>query len=177
MDLKVNLNALRQKIGMVFQGFNLFNNKSVLDNCTLAPMDVKHIPKTQAEATAIKHLTTVGLADFIHADSRRLSGGQKQRVAIARALARKPEILVFDDSFSALDYRTDAKLREGLSKQLHDTTKIIVAQRISTIRHADKIIVLDRGETVGIGTHEELMKNCDVYREIATSQLSAAELA
>ena len=75
MDLKVNLNALRQKIGMVFQGFNLFNNKSVLDNCTLAPMDVKHIPKTQAEATAIKHLTTVGLADFIHADSRRLSGG------------------------------------------------------------------------------------------------------
>ena len=177
MDLKVNLNALRQKISMVFQGFNLFNNKSVLDNCTLAPMDVKHIPKTQAEATAIKHLTTVGLADFIHADSRRLSGGQKQRVAIARALAREPEILVFDDSFSALDYRTDAKLREGLSKQLHDTTKIIVAQRISTIRHADKIIVLDRGETVGIGTHEELMKNCDVYREIATSQLSAAELA
>ena len=84
---------------------------------------------------------------------------------------------LFDDSFSALDYRTDAKLREGLSKQLHDTTKIIVAQRISTIRHADKIIVLDRGETVGIGTHEELMRNCDVYREIATSQLSAAELA
>ena len=108
---------------------------------------------------------------------RNMSGGQKQRLYIARALARKPEILVFDDSFSALDYRTDAKLREGLSKQLHDTTKIIVAQRISTIRHADKIIVLDRGEAVGIGTHEELMKNCDVYREIATSQLSAAELA
>ena len=108
---------------------------------------------------------------------RNMSGGQKQRLSIARALAREPEILVFDDSFSALDYRTDAKLREGLSKQLHDTTKIIVAQRISTIRHADKIIVLDRGEAVGIGTHEELMKNCDVYREIATSQLSAAELA
>ena len=108
---------------------------------------------------------------------RNMSGGQKQRLSIARALARKPEILVFDDSFSALDYRTDAKLREGLSKQLYDTTKIIVAQRISTIRHADKIIVLDRGEAVGIGTHEELMKNCDVYREIATSQLSAAELA
>mgnify|MGYP000472474119 FL=1 len=108
---------------------------------------------------------------------RNMSGGQKQRLSIARALARKPEILVFDDSFSALDYRTDAKLREGLSKQLHDTTKIIVAQRISTIRHADKIIVLDRGEAVGIGTHEELMRNCDVYREIATSQLSAAELA
>ena len=108
---------------------------------------------------------------------RNVSGGQKQRLSIARALARKPEILVFDDSFSALDYRTDAKLREGLAKQLHDITKIIVAQRISTIRHADKIIVLDRGEAVGMGTHEELMQNCEVYREIATSQLSAAELA
>ena len=108
---------------------------------------------------------------------RNVSGGQKQRLSIARALARKPEILVFDDSFSALDYRTDAKLREGLAKQLHDITKIIVAQRISTSRHADKIIVLDRGEAVGMGTHEELMQNCEVYREIATSQLSAAELA
>ena len=108
---------------------------------------------------------------------RNVSGGQKQRLSIARALARKPEILVFDDSFSALDYRTDAKLREGLAKQLHDITKIIVAQRISTIRHADKIIVLDRGEAVGMGTHEELMQNCEVYREIPTSQLSAAELA
>ena len=108
---------------------------------------------------------------------RNVSGGQKQRLSIARALARKPEILVFDDSFSALDYRTDAKLREGLAKQLHDITKIIVAQRISTIRHADQIIVLDRGEAVGMGTHEELMQNCEVYREIATSQLSAAELA
>lgn len=103
MDLKVNLNALRQKIGMVFQGFNLFNNKSVLDNCTLAPMDVKHIPKTQAEATAIKHLTTVGLADFIHADSRRLSGGQKQRVAIARALMRRPALLLADEPVASLD--------------------------------------------------------------------------
>lgn len=103
MDLKVNLNALRQKIGMVFQGFNLFNNKSVLDNCTLAPMDVKHIPKTQAEATAIKHLMTVGLADFIHADSRRLSGGQKQRVAIARALMRRPALLLADEPVASLD--------------------------------------------------------------------------
>ena len=108
---------------------------------------------------------------------RNVSGGQKQRLSIARALARKPEILIFDDSFSALDYRTDAKLREGLNKQLAGSTKIIVAQRISTIRHADKIAVLDRGEMVGLGTHEELMKNCRVYREIATSQLSASELA
>ena len=107
---------------------------------------------------------------------RNVSGGQKQRLSIARALARKPEILVFDDSFSALDYRTDAKLREGLARELPDTTKIIVAQRISTIRHADQILVLDRGAAVGMGTHDELMQNCDVYREIALSQLSAEEL-
>lgn len=108
---------------------------------------------------------------------RNVSGGQKQRLSIARALARRPEILIFDDSFSALDYRTDAKLREGLAEQLRGTTKIIVAQRISTIRHADRILVLDGGRIAGMGTHEELMQSCRVYQEIATSQLSAAELA
>lgn len=118
-----------------------------------------------------------GTEHMISQMGRNVSGGQKQRLSIARALSRKPEILVFDDSFSSLDYKTDAKLREGLNEKLGDTTKIIVAQRISTIRHADKIIVLDRGEAVGMGTHEELMKNCDVYKEIALSQLSAAELA
>lgn len=118
-----------------------------------------------------------GTEHMISQMGRNVSGGQKQRLSIARALSRKPEILVFDDSFSALDYKTDAKLREGLNEKLKDTTKIIVAQRISTIRHADKIIVLDRGEAVGMGTHDELMKNCDVYKEIALSQLSAAELA
>lgn len=118
-----------------------------------------------------------GAEHMISQMGRNVSGGQKQRLSIARALSRKPEILVFDDSFSALDYKTDAKLREGLNEKLKDTTKIIVAQRISTIRHADKIIVLDRGEAVGMGTHEELMKSCDVYKEIALSQLSAAELA
>lgn len=118
-----------------------------------------------------------GTEHMISQMGRNVSGGQKQRLSIARALSRKPEILVFDDSFSALDYKTDAKLREGLNEKLKDTTKIIVAQRISTIRHADKIIVLDRGEAVGMGTHDELMKKCDVYKEIALSQLSAAELA
>lgn len=118
-----------------------------------------------------------GTEHMISQMGRNVSGGQKQRLSIARALSRNPEILVFDDSFSALDYKTDAKLREGLNEKLGDTTKIIVAQRISTIRHADKIIVLDRGEAVGMGTHEELMKSCDVYKEIALSQLSAAELA
>ncbi len=108
---------------------------------------------------------------------KNVSGGQKQRLSIARALARKPEILIFDDSFSALDYKTDAALRHGLEKKLSETTKIIVAQRISTIRDADKIIVLERGEAVGIGTHDELMRSCEVYREIAQSQLTAEELA
>ena len=103
MDLKVDLNALRQKIGMVFQGFNLFNNKSVLDNCTLAPMTVRHIPRAQAEETAIRHLKAVGLEDFIHADSRRLSGGQKQRVAIARALMRRPALLLAAEPVASLD--------------------------------------------------------------------------
>ena len=118
-----------------------------------------------------------GAAHPIAQLGRNVSGGQKQRLSIARALARNPEILVFDDSFSALDYRTDAALREGLARELPDTTKIIVAQRISTIRHADQILVLDRGELVGHGTHDELMKTCRVYQEIALSQLSAEELA
>lgn len=105
-----------------------------------------------------------------------VSGGQKQRLSIARALAREPEILIFDDSFSALDYKTDAALRKGLSEKLQGTTCMIVAQRIGTIRNADRIVVLDEGKAVGIGTHEELMRNCPVYREIAMSQLSAEEL-
>ena len=105
-----------------------------------------------------------------------VSGGQKQRLSIARALAREPEILIFDDSFSALDYRTDAALRAGLKSELGGTTRLIVAQRIGTIRNADKIIVLDDGKAVGIGTHDELMQNCPVYQEIARSQLSSEEL-
>jgi ATP-binding cassette subfamily B multidrug efflux pump len=105
-----------------------------------------------------------------------LSGGQKQRIAIARALARKPEILILDDSFSALDYKTDRALRSALNSAEKDATKLIVAQRIGTIRHADKIIVLEHGRAVGMGTHDELMKTCDTYREIASSQMSEEEL-
>jgi ATP-binding cassette subfamily B protein len=118
-----------------------------------------------------------GIEHRIAQAGRNLSGGQKQRLSIARALARGAEILIFDDSFSALDYRTDAVLRAGLNEKLGDTTRIIVAQRVGTIRHADKILVLEDGRIVGSGTHEELMKNCGVYREIAKSQLSEAELA
>lgn len=105
-----------------------------------------------------------------------VSGGQKQRLAIARAIARKPEIYIFDDSFSALDYKTDSVLRKELKKYTKDATSLIVAQRIGTILNADKIIVLDEGKCVGMGTHKELLKNCEVYREIALSQLSKEEL-
>ena len=106
-----------------------------------------------------------------------VSGGQKQRLSIARAIAKKPEILIFDDSFSALDFKTDSKLRKALKEKTKDITTIIVAQRISTILNADQIIVLDDGNMAGIGTHKELMKNCEVYRQIAMSQLSEEELA
>jgi len=105
-----------------------------------------------------------------------VSGGQKQRLSIARAIARNPEIYIFDDSFSALDYQTDAKLRKELKNYTKDATSLIVAQRIGTIMNADKIIVLDKGECVGIGTHKELLKSCEVYKEIALSQLSEEEL-
>lgn len=105
-----------------------------------------------------------------------ISGGQKQRLAIARAIARNPEIYIFDDSFSALDYKTDSILRKELKKYTKDATSMIVAQRIGTIMNADKIVVLDKGKIVGLGTHKELLKSCDVYREIALSQLSKEEL-
>ena len=105
-----------------------------------------------------------------------VSGGQKQRLAIARAIARNPEIYIFDDSFSALDYKTDSVLRKELKKYTNSATSLIVAQRIGTIINADKIVVLDKGECIGIGTHKELLKNCEVYKEIALSQLSKEEL-
>ena len=174
--------ALYDKLGYVTQKAVLFSG-SIRDNVffgeSAAAADDAALSSAIELSQAKEFVDKLpeGTDHHIAQLGRNVSGGQKQRLSIARALARKPEILVFDDSFSALDYRTDAKLREGLAKQLHDITKIIVAQRISTIRHADKIIVLDRGEAVGMGTHEELMQNCEVYREIATSQLSAAELA
>ena len=105
-----------------------------------------------------------------------VSGGQKQRLSIARAIARDPEIYIFDDSFSALDYKTDSILRKELKKYTKDATTLIVAQRIGTIMNADKIIVLDEGKVVGMGTHKELLKTCDVYKQIALSQLSKEEL-
>lgn len=106
-----------------------------------------------------------------------LSGGQRQRVSIARALVRKPEIYIFDDSFSALDFKTDAKLRAALKNEIADSTVIMVTQRVSTVMDADRIIVLDEGGIAGIGTHRELLGDCRVYREIVESQLSEEEIA
>ena len=177
-----SFDALYDKLGYVTQKAVLFSG-TVRDNVlfgeSAAGSDSENLESAIALSQAKEFVDKLpeGTDYEIEQLGRNVSGGQKQRLSIARALARKPEILVFDDSFSALDYRTDAKLREGLNRELHDVTKIIVAQRISTIRHAEKILVLDRGEIVGMGTHDELMQFCKVYREIATSQLSAAELA
>ena len=177
-----SFDALYDKLGYVTQKAVLFSG-TVRDNIlfgeSAAGSDSENLESAIALSQAKEFVDKLpdGTNYEIEQLGRNVSGGQKQRLSIARALARKPEILVFDDSFSALDYRTDAKLREGLNRELHDVTKIIVAQRISTIRHAEKILVLDRGEIAGMGTHDELMRFCKVYREIATSQLSAAELA
>ena len=158
MDLSVNLNALRQKIGMVFQGFNLFNNKSVLDNCTLAPMTVKRIPKAQAEETAIRHLKTVGLEKFIHADSRRLSGGQKQRVAIARALCMEPEIMLFDEPTSALDPEIVGEVLDvmkGLAKE--GMTMVVVTHEMAFAKEvSDRVVFMDQGVILEQGTPQEV---------------------
>ena len=174
--------ALYDRLGYVTQKAVLFAG-TVRDNVFFGESTVPETDEVLSDALSLSQAAEFvgkypeGAEHPIAQLGRNVSGGQKQRLSIARALARKPEILVFDDSFSALDYRTDAALREGLAKELPDTTKVIVAQRISTIRHADQILVLDRGAAVGLGTHDELMRSCDVYREIALSQLSAAELA
>ncbi len=176
---ELSMKDLRQQIGFVPQ-------KGVLFSGTIA----SNLRFGNAEATDAQVVQAAQIAqaeEFIEEKPEKyespiaqggtnVSGGQKQRLAIARAIAKHPRIFVFDDSFSALDLKTDAKLRKALSDTVQDSTVIIVAQRISTILHADQILVLDEGEIVGKGTHEELMKHCTVYQEIAKSQMSAKEL-
>ena len=177
----LDLDTLYNKLGYVTQKAVLFSG-SIKDNVFFGQSAAAESDENLEEAIELSQAkefvdkTENGTAHRIAQLGRNVSGGQKQRLSIARALARKPEILVFDDSFSALDYATDAKLRAGLEKSLPNTTKIIVAQRIGTIRNADRIIVLDKGEEVGSGTHDELMRSCEVYRQIAKSQLSEKEL-
>ena len=173
-----DLNSLYKKLGYVPQKSFLFsgtveeNIKYGDENAT--EEQVNHALKT-AQASFVEKLEG-GLNYPISQGGKNVSGGQRQRLAIARAIVKKPEIFVFDDSFSALDYKTDKALRKALKKETAGATSLIVAQRIGTIMDANKIIVLDKGEMVGIGTHKELMENCKIYQEIAYSQLSKEEL-
>lgn len=175
--------ALRNKIGYVSQKAVLFtgsikSNVAYGDNGTKGFTDdvVKQAIET-AQAKEFVDKTDGGVDAFVAQGGSNFSGGQKQRLSIARAICRHPEILIFDDSFSALDYKTDRVLRDTLRKTCADATRFIVAQRIGTIRDADKIIVLDDGKIAGMGKHNELMETCEVYRQIAYSQLSKEELA
>src|SRR5450830_447153 len=165
---------LRRRIGFVPQKAVLFTG-TVADNIRYGKEDATDMEVAQAA----EFITTMpdGYATMLSEGGLNLSGGQKQRLAMARALVRRPEIYIFDDSFSALDFKTDANLRAALKKETHDATVIIVAQRVGSIMNADRIIVLDEGKIAGIGTHKELMKTCEVYREIVYSQLSEEELA
>ena len=175
------LEYLYKLIGYVPQKAVMFNGTV---NSNIAYGDAKEVitDKAVKEAAKVAQADDFvskmddGYASHIAQGGTNVSGGQKQRLAIARAIAKNPEIYIFDDSFSALDYKTDAVLREELKKYTKDATSLIVAQRIGTIMNADKIIVLDKGTSVGVGTHEELLKSCEVYKEIALSQLSKEEL-
>ena len=175
----VDLKQLREKIGFVPQKGVLFTGtikeNIKYDNEKITDKDVNKALKI-AQATEFVSKLKGGVDYDISQGGTNVSGGQKQRLSIARAIAKDPDIYVFDDSFSALDFKTDAKLRGELAKVTKNKTVLIVAQRISTIMNADKIVVLDEGNIVGIGTHKELMKNCNVYKEIALSQLSKEEL-
>ncbi len=170
--------ALRNKIGYISQRAVLFSG-SIASNLRYGEGERREeeLHKALATAQALEFVEKLpqGMESHVAQGGSNYSGGQKQRLSIARALARKGEILIFDDSFSALDYATDRALRRALRERCGDVTKIIVAQRIGTIRDADQIIVLDEGESVGMGTHKELMETCEVYRQIAHSQLSEEE--
>lgn len=177
-----NLNFLYKKLGYVPQKAVLMAG-SVKDNVLFGDNvkeginnDIMHQALSVAECMEFVGKMPEGFNSHVSQGGTNLSGGQKQRLAIARAIARKPEIYVFDDSFSALDYNTDLKVRQNLKKHTKDATNIIVAQRIGTIMNADKIVVLEKGECVGIGTHKQLLNKCKIYKEIANSQLSKEEL-
>ena len=175
-----DLKALRDQVSMVLQKNVLFTG-TIYDNIRWGDKDaseeeVKRVCRL-AQADGFVQEFPDGYNTQIVQGGNNVSGGQKQRLCIARALLKKPKILILDDSTSAVDTKTDALIRKAFREEIPDTTKIIIAQRISSIEDADQIIVLDRGEAVGMGTHDELMQNCAVYREIAMSQLSAAELA
>lgn len=175
------IEQLNDKIGYISQKAILFSG-TVKDNVTMGfkenqkPSEANVEKAIEIAQAGFVYNLPEGIYSRIDQGGKNVSGGQKQRISIARAIARDPEILIFDDSFSALDYKTDKALREALQQKAKDKTCLIVAQRIGTIKKADKIIVLDKGAIVGEGTHDELMQNCKIYKEIALSQLSKEEL-
>ena len=171
-DLRDRIGYVPQK-GLLFSGTIASNLK--LGNENLTAEELLNAAKVSQSLEFIENKANKFESEISQGGTN-VSGGQKQRLSIARAIAKNPEIYIFDDSFSALDFKTDAKLRKELGKYAKDATLLIVAQRISTIMNADNIIVLNEGEIVGAGTHKELLKNCEIYKEIALSQLKEEEL-
>ena len=173
------LSELRERIGYIPQQGRLFSG-TIESNLKFAGDSVSDEDMRRAariaQAADFVEGREEGYEAAVSQGGSNVSGGQRQRLAIARALAKRPEVVVFDDSFSALDYKTDAALREAIAEELTDTAVVVVAQRVATIMRAHEIIVLDEGRVVGRGTHEELLRSCPVYLEIAESQLSRAEL-
>ena len=157
-DLSTDINVLRENIGMVFQGFNLFNNKNVLDNCTLAMTAVKKMKQAEAEAIAIRHLTAVGLKEFIYADSRTLSGGQKQRVALARALCMNPEIMLFDEPTSALDPEIVKEVLDVMQRLANEgMTMVVVTHEMQFAREvSDRVVFMDQGVILEEASPEQI---------------------
>ncbi len=177
---EVTQHDLRERIGYVPQKGVLFSG-TIASNITFGQEDASQadieLAAAVSQSAGFIAEKPEGFNDPISQGGTNVSGGQKQRLSIARAIFKKPEIIIFDDSFSALDFKTDVALRSALKKETADSTVIIVAQRINTVLHAEQIVVLDEGRIVGIGNHRQLMETCDVYRQIAMSQLSKEELA
>jgi ABC-type polar amino acid transport system ATPase subunit len=166
MDTDVDIDALRQSIGMVFQSFNLFNNKNVMDNCTMAPMVVKKIPRSEAEAVAEKNLKAVGLEDFMYADPNTLSGGQKQRVAIARALCMEPEIMLFDEPTSALDPEIVGEVLDVMKELAEEgMTMVVVTHEMAFAREvSDRVVFMDDGVILEQGSPDKIFGDPDNAR-------------
>ena len=161
MDASVDIDSLRQSIGMVFQSFNLFNNKNVIDNCTMAPMVVKKVQREEAEAAAVRNLRAVGLEDFMYADPNTLSGGQKQRVAIARALCMEPEIMLFDEPTSALDPEIVGEVLDVMKKLAEEgMTMVVVTHEMAFAKEvSDRVVFMDDGVILEQGSPEKIFGN------------------
>ena len=174
-DPSADLPKVRRIMGMVFQSFNLFPHKMAVENIMIPQQSLLGKSPQEAYSEAMEQLARVGLADKARHYPDELSGGQKQRVAITRAVLRHPEIIIFDDSTSALDLSTEAKLRQALNREFADTTVIMIAQRIASVMHADRIAVIENGRITAFDSHDALMKTSAAYRDIYSSQMKNNE--